>query len=142
VTAAEAHDRLMKATTRTHHSARLIAAAVAAIAITGACTFEVDDDRAATRRIAERIERSVERHADDGSTIDVGAVNDAVDIVFGAAILDDIADENDLRVTGLADVDGDGRDDDGRFEIGVADATACIEVADRQASFRVEPCAS
>lgn len=116
-------------------------AIAALIAVTGGCTFEVDDDRAAARRIAERIERSVERHADDGSTIDVTAVTTAVDIVFGAAVLDDIAAEDELAVAGLTDADGDGRDDDGRIEISVDDAIACIEFADRRADFAVEPCA-
>jgi hypothetical protein len=114
----------------------------ALITVTGACTFEVDDDRAAARRIAERIERSVERQADDGSMIDVAAVTTAVDIVFGAAVLDDIAAEDELAVVGLTDADGDGRDDDGRIEISVDDAVACIEFADGRASFQVEPCAS
>ncbi len=142
MTTAEAHDRPMSTTPRTHHIPRLLIFATALIGMTAACTFELDDDRAAARRIAERIERSVECHADDGSTIDLGAITAALDVVFGAAILDDLADENDLGVTGLADVDGDGRDDDGRFEISVADAIACIEFADGRASFRVEPCAS
>jgi hypothetical protein len=112
------------------------------IAGAGACTFEVDDDRAAARRIAERVERSVERHAEDGSSIDVEAVTTALDIVFGAAVLDDIADEAELTVNGLSDADGDGRDDDGRIEIGVDAAVACLEFADDRASFRVEPCSS
>jgi hypothetical protein len=112
------------------------------ITVTAACTFEVDDDRAAARRIAERVERSVERHADHGSSIDVDAVATAIEIVFGAAVLDDIADEHELTVTGLSDADGDGHDDDGRIEISVADAIACVEFTDGRAAFRVEPCAS
>jgi hypothetical protein len=136
----------MTTTHRNPHSGRarlgLGAAVTAVIAISGACIFEVDDDRAAVRRIAERVERSVERHADDGSSIDVDAVASAIEIVFGAAVLDDIAAEDELTVNGLSDADVDGRDDDGRIEISVADAVACLEFADGRATFRVEPCAS
>lgn len=120
----------------------LVAAVTAIVAIGSACTLELDDDRAAARRIAERVERSIERHADDGNSVDLDAVTDAVDIVFGAAILDDIADENDLAVDGLFDVDGDRHDDDGRFEISVADAAACLEFTGDRVTFTVEPCES
>lgn len=109
-------------------------------AVGSACTLELDDDRAAARRIAERIERSVERSADDTGRIDVAAVTAAVDIVFGGAILDDIVDAEELAVAGLDDGDGDGRDDDGRFEIAVADATACLSIEADRAWFEVEPC--
>lgn len=136
----------MTTTPRNPHIGRarlgLGAAVTAVIAISGACTFEVDDDRAAVRRIAERVERSVERHADHGSSIDVDAVASAIEIVFGAAVLDDVADEDELTVNGLSDADVDGRDDDGRIEISVDDAIACLEFADGRATFRVEPCAS
>lgn len=118
------------------------AAVTTVVAIGGACTFELDDDRAAARRIAERIERSIERHAEDGSSIDVDAVTRAIDIVFSAAVLEDVADENELILNGLSDADGDGRDDDGRIEINVEDATACLEFTDERSTFTVESCAS
>ena len=125
-------------------TARLGMTTFVLLAALSACTLELDSDRAAARRLAERSETAIERNADqlELDAADIELIEDAISAVFDNAILDDIddLDINDLDLRGVVDLDGDGIDDDGQIELVVDDATACLTLTDDHASFEIGRC--
>lgn len=126
---------------RLHHrrAARVTVAACALALLAAACS---DEDR---EGIADRA-RDVREGAEDlagaasarATAETLRAALEARDLDEGetprdVAILEDAAADlpGDPAITGIADRDGDDRDDDGRVEVRVGDQRACLTVAVR-----------
>jgi hypothetical protein len=104
----------------------------------GACSDDtkdkVDDAAASVREDAENAAGSAAARAAAESMRGALLAKDIPEnqTVRDVAVLQDVADDlpGDVATSGIDDADGDGKDDDGKVQLGVGDQAACLTAAD------------